>query len=127
MPQKSVKMEISKKDMFFFSYPKNGPRTDRHTDRQTDTEVNTEDTLSRFQEFFLELIITDRSNMVTIALNLHTVTSDSTFKQSQLKAAADIQSGKGLKHVDNEKTKTKNKNNTTQRRHKRHKEIQQIQ
>ena len=119
--KKSVKMEISKKKNVFsriprITQPKDqvpmskgvlcGPRTDRHTDRQTDMEVNTEDTLSRFQEFFLDLIITDRSNMVTIALNLHTVTSDSTFKQSQLKAAADIQSGKGLKHVDNEKNRS---------------------
>ena len=32
------------------------------TDRQTDTKVNTEDTLSGFQEFFLQPIIKDRSN-----------------------------------------------------------------
>ena len=38
--------------------------TDRHTDRQTDTKVNTEDTLSGFQEFFLQPIIKDRSNNV---------------------------------------------------------------
>ena len=36
--------------------------TDRQTDRQTDTKVNTEDTLSGFQEFFLQPIIKDRSN-----------------------------------------------------------------
>ena len=34
-----------------------------HTDRQTDTKVNTEDTLSGFQEFFLQPIIKDRSNI----------------------------------------------------------------
>ena len=40
------------------------PRTDRHTHRQTHTctKVNTEDTLSGFQEFFLQPIIKDRSN-----------------------------------------------------------------
>ena len=37
--------------------------TDIQTDRQTDTKVNTEDTLSGFQEFFLQPIIKDRSNM----------------------------------------------------------------
>ena len=40
-------------------------QTDRHTDtqtdRHTDTKVNTEDTLSGFQEFFLQPIIKDRS------------------------------------------------------------------
>ena len=35
--------------------------TDRQTTRQTDTKVNTEDTLSGFQEFFLQTIIKDRS------------------------------------------------------------------
>ena len=38
-------------------------QTDRHTDTQTDTKVNTEDTLSGFQEFFLQSIIKDRSNL----------------------------------------------------------------
>ena len=42
-------------------------QTDRHTHRQTgrqtDTKVNTEDTLSEFQEFFLQPIIKDRSNI----------------------------------------------------------------
>ena len=38
-------------------------QTHRHTDRQTDTKVNTEDTLSGFQEFFLQPIIKDRSNI----------------------------------------------------------------
>ena len=33
-----------------------------HTHRQTYTKVNTEDTLSGFQEFFLQPIIKDRSN-----------------------------------------------------------------
>ena len=37
-------------------------QTDRQTDRQTDTKVNTEDTLSGFQNFFLQPIIKDRSN-----------------------------------------------------------------
>ena len=36
-------------------------QTDTQTDRQTDTKVNTEDTLSGFQEFFLQPIIKDRS------------------------------------------------------------------
>ena len=35
------------------------------TPRQTDTKVNTEDTLSGFQEFFLQPIIKDRSNTLT--------------------------------------------------------------
>ena len=43
-------------------------QTDRQTNRQTDThqtdtKVNTEDTLSWFQEFFLQPIIKDRSNI----------------------------------------------------------------
>ena len=84
MPIKSVKMKISKnKKMRFFLMSQEsldpkiwfiGPKvssvarvqTDRHTDtqtdRQTDTKVNTEDTLSGFQEFFLQSIIKDRSN-----------------------------------------------------------------
>ena len=37
--------------------------TDRQAYRQTDTKVNTEDTLSGFQEFFLQPIIKDRSNI----------------------------------------------------------------
>ena len=37
-------------------------RTHRQTHRQTDTKVNTEDTLSGFQEFFLQPIIKDRCN-----------------------------------------------------------------
>ena len=37
-------------------------QTHRQTDRQTDTKVNTEDTLSGFQEFFLQPFIKDRSN-----------------------------------------------------------------
>ena len=37
-------------------------QTDGHTDTQTDAKVNTEDTLSGFQEFFLQPIIKDRSN-----------------------------------------------------------------
>ena len=81
MPIKSVKMKISKnkKNAFFpMSQGSLGPKirllgqkmcsvarvhTDRQTDRQTDTKVNTEDTLSGFQEFFLQPIIKDRSNI----------------------------------------------------------------
>ena len=37
-------------------------RTDGQTDGQTHTKVKTEDTLSGFQEFFLQPIIKDRSN-----------------------------------------------------------------
>ena len=37
-------------------------QTDGQTDTQTDTKVNTEDTLSGFQEFFLQPIIKDRPN-----------------------------------------------------------------
>ena len=37
-------------------------QTDTHIDRQTHTKVNTEDTLSGFQECFLQPIIKDRSN-----------------------------------------------------------------
>ena len=40
-------------------------QTDTHTHRQTDTKVNIEDTLSGFQEFFLQPIIKDRSNIET--------------------------------------------------------------
>ena len=91
MPIKSVKMKISKnKKMRFFLMSQGSldPKirfigqkvcsvarvqtdrqthrhTDRHTDRQTDTKVNTEDTLSGFQEFFLQPIIKDRSNKAT--------------------------------------------------------------
>ena len=43
-------------------------QTDRHTDTQTDTKVNTEDTLSGFQDFFLQPIIKDRSK---ITLYIH--------------------------------------------------------
>ena len=42
--------------------PRTDTQTDRHTDTQTYTKVNTEDTLSGFQEFFLQPIIKDRSN-----------------------------------------------------------------
>ena len=37
-------------------------QTHRHTDTQTHTKVNTEDTLSGFQEYFLQPIIKDQSN-----------------------------------------------------------------
>ena len=36
------------------------------TDRQTDTKVNTEDTLSGFQDFFLQPIINNRSKKSVI-------------------------------------------------------------
>ena len=42
--------------------PRADGHTDRQTHRQTDTKVNTEDTLSGFQDFFLQPIIKDRSN-----------------------------------------------------------------
>ena len=86
MPIKSVKMKISKnKQMCFFLMSQGSldpkirfigqkvcsvarVQTDRHTDtqtdRHTDTKVNTEDTLSGFQECFLQPIIKDRSNYV---------------------------------------------------------------
>ena len=38
-------------------------QTDRRTDGQTGTKVNTEDTLSGFQEIFLQPIIKDRPNI----------------------------------------------------------------
>ena len=40
------------------------------TDTQTDTKVNTEDTLSGFQEFFLQPIIKDRSNTYFILITM---------------------------------------------------------
>ena len=43
-------------------------QTDTHIDRHTHAKVNTEDTLSGFQEFFLQSIITDRSKN---SVNLH--------------------------------------------------------
>ena len=42
--------------------PRADGHTDRQTHRQTDTKLNTEDTLSGFQDFFLQSIIKDRSN-----------------------------------------------------------------
>ena len=80
MPIKSVKIKISKNNEMRFFLMFQGsldPKirflgqkvssvalvlTDRQTDRQTDTKVNTEDTLSGFQEFFLQPIIKERSN-----------------------------------------------------------------
>ena len=41
------------------------------TDTQTDTKVNTEDTLSGFQEFFLQPIIKDRSNILCQDVLVH--------------------------------------------------------
>ena len=40
-----------------------------HTHRHTHTKVNTEDTLSGFQDFFLQPIIKDRFNMIEMAPN----------------------------------------------------------
>ena len=84
MPIKSVKMKISKnKKMRFFlisqgslnpkirflgqnvcsvAWLQTDRQTHRHTDTQTHTKVKTEDTLSGFQEYFLQPIIKDRSN-----------------------------------------------------------------
>ena len=92
MPIKSVKMKISKnKKMRFFLMSQGSldpkitflcqkvcsvarvqtdTQTHRQTDRQTDTKVNTEDTLSGFQEFFLQPIIKDRSNYSFISINV---------------------------------------------------------
>ena len=80
MPIKSVKMKISKnknKHIFLMSQGSldqkiwflgqkvcSVARIQTDTNRQTDTKVNTEDTLSGFQEFFLQPTINDRSNMV---------------------------------------------------------------
>ena len=75
MPIKSVKMKISKNKKMRFFLMSQGSLDPKirfigqkvcsvarvHTDRQTDTKVNTEDTLSGFQEFFLQPIIKDRS------------------------------------------------------------------
>ena len=76
MPIKSVKMKISKNKKNAFFLMSQGSLDPKirfigqkvcsvariHTDRQTDTKVNTEDTLSGFQEFFLQPTIKDRSN-----------------------------------------------------------------
>ena len=76
MPIKSVRMKISKnKKMRFFlmSQESLNPKirflgqkmcsvARVQTDRQTDMKVNTEDTLSGFQEIFLQPIIKDLSN-----------------------------------------------------------------
>ena len=39
--------------------------TDRRADGQTDTKLKTEDTLSGFQDLFLQPIINDQSNKLT--------------------------------------------------------------
>ena len=76
MPIKSVKMKISKnKKMRFFLVPQGSlnPKirflgqkvfsvAHVQTHRQKDTKVNIEDTLSGFQEFFLQSFIKDRYN-----------------------------------------------------------------
>jgi len=77
MPIKSVKMKISKNKKMRFFLMSQGSLDPKirfigqkvcsvarvQTDRQTDTKVNTGDTLSGFQEFFLQPIIKDRSNI----------------------------------------------------------------
>ena len=77
MPIKSVKMKISKNKKMRFFLMSQGSLDPKirfigqkvcsvacvHTDRQTHKKVNTEDTLSGFQEFFLQPIIKDRSNI----------------------------------------------------------------
>ena len=78
MPIKSVKIKISKNEKMRFFLMSQGSLAPKirfmgqkvcsvarvHTDAQTNTKVNTEDTLSGFQEFFLQLIIKDRSDRV---------------------------------------------------------------
>ena len=84
MPIKSVKMKISKnKKMRFFLMsqgsldPKISFLSQKvcsvarvQTDTQTDTKVNTEDTLSGFQELFLQPIIKDQSKTYPINYRL---------------------------------------------------------
>ena len=76
---KSVKMKIKKnKKMHFFLISQGslnpkirfiGRKVCSVARVQTDTNVNTEDTLSGFQEFFLQLIIKDRSSNTQNLLN----------------------------------------------------------
>ena len=88
MPIKSVEIKISKnKKMRFFlisqgslnpkirflgqnvcsvAWLQTDRQTHRHTDTQTHTKVKTEDTLSGFQEFFLQPIIKDRSKICSV-------------------------------------------------------------
>ena len=82
MPIKSVKIKISKnkKMRFFLMFQGSLDPKIRFlgqkvssvalvlTDTQTDTKVNTEDTLSGFQEFFLQPIIKERSNCIKIII-----------------------------------------------------------
>ena len=83
MPIKSVKMKISKNKKMRFFLMSQGSLDPKirfigqkvcsvarvQTDTQTDTKVNTEDTLSGFQEFFLQPIIKDRSNNYSFHLS----------------------------------------------------------
>ena len=80
MPIKSVKMKISKNKKMCFLPTSQGSldpkirflaqkiwsvarvQTDRQTHTHRDTKLNTKDTLSGFQEFFLQPIIKDWSN-----------------------------------------------------------------
>ena len=61
MSQGSLDQKISFLDQKMCSVAR--VQTHRLTDTQTDTKVNTEETLSGFQEFFLQPIIKDRSNI----------------------------------------------------------------
>ena len=74
---KKRKNENSKKTFVFthvpiITQPKNqvprskGVLCSSRTDRHTDTKVNTEDTLSGFQDFFLQPIIKDRPNTLVL-------------------------------------------------------------
>ena len=78
MAIESVRMKISKNKKIrflgqkFFPVPRvqTDTQTQRYTDStQTGTKVNTEDTLSGFQECFLQLIIKDRSNKTSTTPN----------------------------------------------------------
>ena len=76
MPIKSVKMKISKNKKMRFFLMSQGSLNPKirflgqkmcsaargRTDTHTHTKVKTEDILSGFQEFFLQLIIKERSN-----------------------------------------------------------------
>ena len=69
--RKNQNLEKKKKEFFFLiSQGSFNPKIPRSkgvlcspcAERHTDTKVNTEDTLSAFQEYFLQPIIKDRSN-----------------------------------------------------------------
>ena len=75
MPIKSIEMKILREKFFLMSQGLFKPKikflgqkvcfvAGRHINRQTHTRVNTEDALSGFQEFVLQAIIKDRSNIL---------------------------------------------------------------